>query len=82
MGWTPHSYELPQTEHLREDINLPEEPGTESAAEFSEDAFTSTELNAGQQVPGLSPHGEYRRQDNPEHQTKPAGGALASPEES
>jgi hypothetical protein len=81
MGWTPHSFQLPQSEHLREDINLPQEPEAESAAEFTEETYTSTELNAGQQVPGLSPHGEYRRGDNPEHQTA-AGGKLASPEES
>lgn len=82
MGWTPHPDQLPNSEHLREDINLPQEPEQESAAEFTEDTYTSTELNAGQQVPGLSPHGEYRRGDNPEHQTEPSGGKLASPEES
>jgi hypothetical protein len=85
MGWTPQSYQLPQSEHLREDINLPEEPelpGEEGAAQFSEETYTSTALNAGQQVPGLSPHGEYRRSDNPEHQTAATGGTLASPEES
>ncbi|WP_181036442.1 hypothetical protein [Arthrobacter sp. B1805] len=82
MGCTPHSFQLPQSEHLREDNNLPQEPENESAAEFSEETFTSTELNAGQQVPGLSPHGEYRRGDNPEHQTAPTGDKLASPEES
>ncbi|WP_394250280.1 hypothetical protein [Arthrobacter pityocampae] len=81
MGWTPSPDHLPQSEHLRDDINLPEEPEAESAAEFSEEGYTSTELNAGQQVPGLSPHGEYRRGDNPEHRTEPGGG-LASPEES
>lgn len=82
MGWTPESHQLPQSEHLREDINLPQEPEAESAAEFSEETYTSTELNAGQQVPGLSPHGEYRSGDNPEHQSSPEGGTLASPEES
>jgi hypothetical protein len=82
MGWTPHSFELPQSEHLREDINLPAEPESESAAEFSEDTYTSTELNAGQQVPGLSPHGEYRRSDNPEHHPGSADGVPPSPEES
>jgi len=81
MGWTPNADNLPQSEHLREDINLPGEPEAGSAAEFSEDTYTSTELNAGQQVPGLSPHGEYGRGDNPEHQTEPGGG-LASAEES
>ncbi|WDF34436.1 hypothetical protein PTW37_05885 [Arthrobacter agilis] len=82
MSWTPHPSELPQSEHLREDINLPEEPEAESAAEFSEEAYTSTELNAGQQVPGLSPQGEYRRGENPEHRTAPTGDGLAAPEES
>jgi hypothetical protein len=82
MSWTPHPFQLPQSEHLREDINLPQEPESESAAEFSEETYTSTELNAGQQVPGLSPHGEYRRGDNPEHQTAATGEGLASPEES
>ncbi len=67
MGWTPNHHELPQSEHLRDDINLPAGPGDESAAEFSEDSFTSMELNAGQHVPGMSPLGEYRRGDNPEH---------------
>lgn len=82
MGWTPNSFQLPQSEHLRQDINLPQEPESESAAEFSEETYTSTELNAGQHVPGLSPQGEYRRGDNPEHQTAATGDALASPEES
>ena len=66
MSWTPHASELPASEHLRDDINLPEEPGAESAAEFSEDGFTSTALNAGQHVPGVSPDGEYREGFDPE----------------
>lgn len=82
MGWTPNSEQLPQGEHLREDINVPTEPGEDSAAEFSEGAYTSMELNAGQQVPGLSPHGEYGRGENPEHQADSPGGELAAPEES
>ncbi|WP_247828685.1 hypothetical protein [Arthrobacter antioxidans] len=81
MGWTPNADHVPQSEHLRADINLPQEPDGGSAAEFSEETCTSTDLNAGQQVPGLGPHGEYRRGDDPEHQTEPGGG-LASAEES
>ncbi|MBG6183809.1 hypothetical protein IWX65_001775 [Arthrobacter sp. CAN_A214] len=80
MSWTPHASELPSSDHLREDINLPE-PEQESAAEFSEEAYTSTELNAGQQVPGVSPAGEYRRELNPEHQAGRDAGGL-DPEES
>ena len=82
MSWIPRPFQLPRSEHLREDINLPEEPDAEDAAEFSKDTYTSTELNAGQQVPGLSPHGEYRRGDDPERRTAPTGNGLASPEES
>ncbi len=82
MSWTPHPSQVPHSEHLREDINLPAEPASESAADFSDESYTSMELNAGQQVPGLSPHGEYRRGDDPERRTAPTGDGPASPEES
>lgn len=81
MTSTPHESELPASEHLREDINVPE-PGPESAAEFSKEAYTSTELNAGQQVPGTSPAGEYRRELNPEHQAGRHEAGGLDPEES
>jgi hypothetical protein len=45
-------------DHVREDINMPDEPN-EGAPEFSDNHFTSGQTNAGQQVPGLSPDGEY-----------------------
>ncbi|WP_155850354.1 hypothetical protein [Arthrobacter sp. Br18] len=80
MSWTPHESELPSSDHLRDDINVPG-PEPESAAELSEDAYTSTELNAGQQVPGLSPSGEYRRDLNPDHQAGRDADGL-DPEES
>lgn len=72
---------MPQDEHLRQDINAAP-PEDESATEYSEDTYTSMQLNAGQQVPGLSPHGEYRREDKPEEQTEPGEGGLEAPEES
>ncbi|MBJ2121306.1 hypothetical protein I6N91_09980 [Arthrobacter sp. MSA 4-2] len=81
MSWFHPKDQLPESEHLREDINLPE-AGHESAGEFSEEAYTSTQLNAGQFVPGLSPHGEYRHELNPEHFDEPGDGRLVHPEES
>lgn len=45
-------------DHLHEDINVPDEPH-EGEPEFSEHHYTSGQTNAGQQVPGLSPAGEY-----------------------
>lgn len=47
-----------EDEHLREDVNVPQEEN-DGGAEFSEGHFTSGQLNAGQEVPGLSPDGEY-----------------------
>ena len=49
---------LPDSDHLRQDINIPEEatlgdPGTSSPA------GTTSSLNAGQQVGGLGSVGEY-----------------------
>ena len=78
MTITPDPEDLPHGDHLNDDINLPEEPGAESAAEFSADTFTSTQLNAGQQVPGLSTDGQYREGFDPEDQDFEGGG----PEES
>ena len=71
-----NSSDLPQDEHLREDISLPApEPDNEdehladdinmpeeerlSGPEFDERHYTAGQLNAGQQVAGLSPDGEY-----------------------
>lgn len=81
MSESPKESELPQDEHLREDINATG-AGDESAAEFSEASFTSTLLNAGQRVPGLSPGGEYRHDEKPEEQTEAGEDGLAAPEES
>jgi len=78
MSTTPSPENLPQSDHLRDDVNLSDEPGEEGAAEFSEDEYTSTELNAGQRVPGLSPQGEYRQGFDPEQQDFDGAG----PEES
>ena len=47
-----------EDEHLREDVNIPTEEN-DGGPEFSEDHFTSGQLNAGQRVPGVSPAGEY-----------------------
>ncbi|MHA7263396.1 hypothetical protein ACX80W_09370 [Arthrobacter sp. TMN-37] len=81
MSWFHPKDQLPESEHLREDINLLE-AGHGTTGEFSEEAYTSTQLNAGQFVPGLSPHGEYRHEDNPEHFDEPGDGRLVHPEES
>ncbi|WP_258063648.1 hypothetical protein [Arthrobacter sp. 9E18] len=46
-------------EHLAEDINLPRESGV--GPEFDDRHYTAGQLNAGQQVAGLSPSGEYAK---------------------
>lgn len=78
MTTTPDPENLPHGDHLNDDVNLPREPGEESAAKFSEDNFTSMQLNAGQHVPGLSPAGQYREGFDPEDQDLRGAG----PEES
>ena len=78
MAKHKHSNDLPQDEHLREDISLPapepesgdnhladdinlpdEEPA--GGPEFDDRHYTAGQLNAGQQVAGLSPDGEYAK---------------------
>ena len=54
----PTAADASDDEHLREDVNIPTEEN-DGGPEFSEDHFTSGQLNSGQQVPGLSPAGEY-----------------------
>lgn len=78
MGKRKNSNDLPQDEHLREDISLPApEPDGEDGhladdinlpeeehaggPEFDDRHYTAGQLNAGQQVAGLSPDGEYAK---------------------
>ncbi|MUK02608.1 hypothetical protein GM708_12140 [Vibrio cholerae] len=51
---------LPDSSHLRQDINVPEE-ATTGGADASSATSTTSSLNAGQQVAGLSPVDEYRQ---------------------
>lgn len=69
---------LPESSHLRQDINIPEEATVEGADPASAISNTSS-LNAGQQVAGLSPVDEYRQgtKDGIEEDT-----GQATPEES
>lgn len=79
MGHHRNDRNLPQDEHLREDISLPtaENAGNEDehlaedinlpreeedgGPEFDGRHYTAGQLNAGQQVAGLSPNGEYAK---------------------
>ena len=77
MGHHAKKEDLPQDEHLREDINLPvanddnedehlaediNRPPEEGVGpEFDDRHYTAGQLNAGQQVAGLSPNGEYAK---------------------
>ncbi|MDN3483344.1 hypothetical protein QMA10_15620 [Arthrobacter sp. APC 3897] len=77
MGHHAKNEDLPQDEHLREDINLPvanddnedehlaediNRPPEEGVGpEFDDRHYTAGQLNAGQQVAGLSPNGEYAK---------------------
>jgi hypothetical protein len=70
---------VPEDEHLRQDINAPE-PERESAAEFDGDTFTSGLTNAGQRVPGLSPDGEYEARQDPEREDDPGQDGFLPPE--
>ncbi len=49
-----------EEQHLQEDVNIPQEEN-DGGPEFSEDHFTSGQLNAGQEVPGVSPAGEFAK---------------------
>lgn len=77
MGHHAKNGDLPQDEHLREDINLPatnadnedehlsgdiNQPREEGVGpEFDDRHYTAGQLNAGQQAAGLSPNGEYAK---------------------
>lgn len=50
---------LPETSHLRQDINIPEE-ATLDETDTSSAASTTTSLNAGQHAAGTSPVDAYR----------------------
>ncbi len=56
---TPTDGPLPENSHLRQDINIPEE-ATIGGADAASAMSTTSSLNAGQQVAGLSPVDEYR----------------------
>ncbi|WP_323960247.1 hypothetical protein GC088_01970 [Arthrobacter sp. JZ12] len=49
-----------EDQHLQQDVNIPQEQN-DGGPEFSNDRYTSGQLNAGQQVPGVSPAGEYHK---------------------
>lgn len=69
---------LPESSHLRQDINVPEEATVAEADPASATSNTSS-LNSGQQVAGLSPVGEYRQgTKGGEEETR----GQATPEES
>lgn len=78
MSQQPDDDGLPRDEHLRQDIDAPE-AGTESAAEFDGEQYPSGLLNAGQRVPGLSPTGEYREQEDPDHRNEPGQDGFVPP---
>ncbi|WAP51686.1 hypothetical protein OL239_18390 [Arthrobacter sp. ATA002] len=86
MGKHQHFSDLPQDDHLREDISLPAPPADNEdehladdvnlpeeehpgGPEFDERHYTAGQLNAGQQVAGLSPAGEYAKTRAEEGQT-------------
>ena len=69
---------MPDDEHLRHDIGAPD-PENDSAATFDGEHFTSSLLNAGQRVPGLSPDGEYRQSEDPEHENEPGRDGFVPP---
>lgn len=71
--------EIPDDEHLQEDVGAAEPEG-EVGPEFSEEHYTSGQLNAGQQVPGLSPAGEYRADENPDKDAEPGQSGFRPPE--
>lgn len=56
-------------DQLRDDVSAPIDDDPD-AAEFSQERYTAGQLNAGQQVAGISPAGEYaekRTEDLDEH---------------
>lgn len=56
----PHEDLGQERDHLADDINRPDAEQV-TGAEFDERHYTAGQLNAGQQVAGLSPDGEYAR---------------------
>jgi hypothetical protein len=54
---------LPETSHLRQDINIPEE-ATLDETDTSSAASTTTSLNAGQHAAGMSPVDAHRSHDD------------------
>lgn len=59
-GMTPPSEgHVPESAHLRQDINIPEQ-ATGEDIDPGRQAGSAASLNARQQVPGVSPVDEYR----------------------
>ena len=56
----PHEDLGGEDDHFAQDINRPEEDQM-AGPEFDDRHYTAGQLNAGQQVAGLSPDGEYAR---------------------